>query len=61
MTREEFAGLLRTKGYDAAYENGEVVVYGINKKLFRVVESIAKTVGYYGPYNWSGKEKHAES
>ena len=61
MSKAEFAELLRAKGYNAIFRNGEVVVYGINKKLFRIVEGIAKSVGYYDRFNWSGRENDGKA
>ena len=60
MSREEFAELLRAKGYNARCKGKEVVVYGINKKLYRIIESIAKKAGYIDRFTWSGKEEDAE-
>ena len=61
MTKPEFAELLRAKGYNAIYKNGEVVVYGVSKKIYRIVEGIANSVGYYERFNWSGRENDGKA
>ena len=61
MSREEFTELLRAKGYDAKIQDGTITVYGVNKKIYRIVEGIANSVGYYGRFNWSGRESDVKT
>lgn len=52
MSKEEFAELLRAKGYHVQIVKGIVTIYGISKRVSRIVDGIAKSVGYHGKFTW---------
>ena len=55
MTKDDFVNFLKISGINARRENNDVIVIG-EKSSWKVVGTLAKTVGYVGGYIWRSEE-----